>query len=87
MALSCFSGMSLGIRSLLSAGGGITVFGYNPEIDSGRSTPMYDPSTLAEKVESTVNDLTSWAATQEILQGYSKILETITESAYQEEGK
>ena len=71
------------IEPLITAPGGITAFGYQPKIDTGRFTPMYSTDFLTKELQNNIKQLNTWEATHTIFQGYTNIIEEIQTTAYE----
>ena len=82
-AVSCFRGAYSKLEPLLTAPGGITAFGYDPKVDTGRFTPMYSTSYISNSLEATLQQLSKWEATQAIIQGYINVMNEIQQTAEQ----
>ena len=82
-AVSCFRGAYSKLQPLITAPGGITAFGYDPKVDTGRFTPMYSTSYVSNSLEATLKQLSQWEATQAVIQGYNNVMNEIQQTAEQ----
>jgi len=82
-ALSCWRGAYSKVEPLLTAPGGITAFGYDPKVDTGRFTPKYNTNYIKNSLDTEVKKLTQWEATKRIIIGYSNMANLIKTTAEQ----
>lgn len=81
MAATCFDYLVGLFSSMIDAPGGMTALGTNPGSSQGRRTPMYGPSFLSSKLESSIDQLTAYQEQVKMAQAYYNVLEQIQDSA------